>query len=75
MNRKQKGLTVFALLAFVLIGLAHYLTDEVPYRDPGGYMKTGHVPYIEDVRLPFFMLGVIYVGLFFLLADRKEKRP
>jgi hypothetical protein len=29
---------------------------------------------VSDVRLPFFMLGVIYAGLFFLLADRKEKR-
>ena len=29
---------------------------------------------IPDVRMPWFMLGVIYVGLFFLLADRKEKR-
>ena len=30
---------------------------------------------IADVRMPWFMLGVIYVGLFFLLADRKEVRP
>jgi hypothetical protein len=29
---------------------------------------------VPDVRMPWFMLGVIYVGLFFLLADRKEKR-
>ena len=29
---------------------------------------------IADVRLPWFMLGVIYAGLFFLVADRKEKQ-
>ena len=29
---------------------------------------------IPDVRVPWFMLGVIYVGMFFLLADRKEKQ-
>jgi hypothetical protein len=29
---------------------------------------------VADVRMPWFMLGVIYVGLFFLLADKKEKR-
>ena len=27
-----------------------------------------------DVRVPWFMLGVIYTGLFFLLADKKERR-
>jgi hypothetical protein len=33
-------------------------------------------PYamIPDVRMPWFMLGVIYAGLFFLLADKKEKK-
>jgi hypothetical protein len=31
-------------------------------------------PAIPDARIPWFMLGVIYVGLFFLLADKKEKR-
>jgi len=29
---------------------------------------------IFDLRIPWFMLGVIYFGLFFLLSDRKEKR-
>ena len=33
-----------------------------------------HGDEIPDVRLPFFMLGVIYAGLFFLLANKKEKR-
>ena len=29
---------------------------------------------VPDVRMPWFMLGVIYTGLFFLLGDRKEDR-
>jgi hypothetical protein len=29
---------------------------------------------VPDVRMPFFMLGVIYAGLFFLLADKKKQR-
>jgi hypothetical protein len=28
---------------------------------------------VPDVRVPWFMRGVIYTGVFFLLADRKEK--
>jgi hypothetical protein len=30
-------------------------------------------PVIADVRMPWFMLGVMYVGSFFLLADGKKK--
>ena len=30
-------------------------------------------PLLLDVRMPWFILGVVYVGLFFLLADKKEK--
>jgi len=29
---------------------------------------------LPQVATPWFMLGVIYASLFFLLADRKEKR-
>ena len=40
------------------------------------YFNDAFPPYaiIPDVRIPWFMLGVIYTGLFFLLADRKERR-
>jgi hypothetical protein len=155
MNRKQKVLTVIALIAFAVIGACHYLAwppivlynyerfpltvwKELTYQEAqeqhvagknldlhffaglkqqGGYtdpqgkwwaygkdsdgfipddakvwfrVDTGTgkriwKPYISfadgykaamigDIRMPWFMLGVIYVGLFFLLADRKEKR-
>ena len=76
MNRKQKVLTIIALVAFVVIGAGHYLAWPI--------ILQGNTPYLNiaaredailgDVRMPWFMLGVIYVGLFFLLADRKEKR-
>ena len=41
------------------------------------YFKGASPAYamLPDVRMPWFMLGVIYVGLFFLLADRKGVRP
>ena len=39
------------------------------------YFNGTHPSYamVPDVRMPWFMLGVIYVGLFFLLADKKEQ--
>jgi len=42
--------------------------------DPYFRMVHPNSAMIPDVRMPWFMLGVIYVGLFFLLADKKEKR-
>jgi hypothetical protein len=30
-------------------------------------------PGIEDVRMPLFVLGVFYVGLFAILGDNKRK--
>ena len=116
MNRKQRVLTIIALIAFVVIGACHHLgwppmefhdshqraatlEEQVQRRkeyvqrydeksakaaDTIEYFKTvvyqewhPHLmlddPAIPDVRVPVFMLGVIYVGMFFLLADRKEK--
>jgi len=124
MNRKQKVLTVIALIAFTVIGACHYLAW-IPHEDysAGKYReetawrvenfeegKSGNVPpgatWVHDgywqvpttskvlvpdyystlgfvdskesmlphVMTPWFMLGVIYVGLFFLLADKKEKQ-
>ena len=132
MNRKQRYLTVIALIAFVVIGFCHYLaaktyadyssgrmvertviptpapvdvpdlnhfatfedalaaSERVPTPTPAPPVKIEErVPDIRwylawvhpsdsmvpDVRLPWFMLGVIYAGLFFLLADRKGARP
>jgi hypothetical protein len=64
-NWKQRELTIAALIAFVVIAVGHYMncSHGAIYR-----------PCIEDVKMPWFVLGVIYVGLFFLLADKKEKR-
>jgi hypothetical protein len=39
------------------------------------YGNTQTTAMIPNVGIPWFMLGVIYVGLFFLLADKKEVRP
>ena len=93
MNRKQKVLTIIALIAFVVIGACHYLAIAsyapwIFWVDPkikapagfymggggGGGVASPTEPLISDVRMPWFMLGVIYTGLFFLLADRKERR-
>ena len=74
MNWKQRVLTVIALIAFVVIGVCHY------HVETHAVYPTGHSRYfvttrwIEDLQTAWFMLGVVYVGLFFLLADRKEKR-
>ena len=47
-----------------------------PHWSPKIYLASRDTPAtIADVRIPWFMLGVIYVGLFFLLADRKRVRP
>jgi hypothetical protein len=107
MNRKQRVLTVIALIAFVMIGTCHYLdaslyTTQSALDNPGTTdyswnWETRFAPYVRivdptpiksvyqhnklvspalipDVRIPWFMLGVVYVGLFFLLADRKDVR-
>jgi hypothetical protein len=73
MNKKQRVLTVIALITFVVIGACRYLRF-----DQLGNLKwvvNTYYATIPDARPMWFMLGVIYVGLFFLLADKKEKRP
>jgi hypothetical protein len=63
MNRKQKVLTVIALPAFVAISWCHFRSS--------GEVWHPNAMYRHPV---WFMLGVIYAGLFVLLADKKEKR-
>src|SRR5262249_4260206 len=99
MNRKQKVLTMIALIAFVLIGACHYLgikedNSGPPYPvwiNPKEWERSQNIhygffvgggnsgwetgPLVRQVTVPWFMLGVIYAGLFFLLADKREKRP
>jgi len=67
--------TIIALVTFVVIGAFQYIAVRWTYEL--GWYFAGIDPsksIIPDVRLPWFMLGVIYAGLFFLLADRKERR-
>jgi hypothetical protein len=77
MNRKQKVLTVIALMIFVAIGALHRLNYGHHFVDGGvrhGWWLVPHpnAAILPDVTTPWIILGVIYVGLFFLLADRKR---
>ena len=80
MNKKQRVLTICALIAFVVISAGHYLAlpplvtkttqfhvEHIwkPHTYPGDSM-------VPDVRIPWLMLGLIYAGFFLLLADKKE---
>jgi hypothetical protein len=79
MNRKQKVLTVIALMIFVVIGALHRLGYGHHFVD--GRVRYGWwlVPHpnaaiLPDVTTPWIILGVIYIGVFFLLADRKHPK-
>jgi hypothetical protein len=80
MNRKQKVLTVIALMIFVVIGALHRLNyghHFVEGRVRFGWWLVPHpnAAILPDVWTPLIILGLIYVGLFFLLADRKQSKP
>jgi hypothetical protein len=75
MNKKQRILTVVALIVFIALGAFHYLTVKHFY-----YLTpTSGIPIlgtsdptraiVSDVKMPWFMLGVIYAALFFLLQN------
>jgi hypothetical protein len=76
MNKKQKVLTVVALLVFIALGAFHYLTvTHFYYLTPNrglpllGISDPSHA-IVSDVKTPWFMLGVIYAALFFLLQNK-----
>ena len=76
MNKKQKVLTVVALLVFIALGAFHYLTvTHFYYLTPNrglpllGISDPSHA-IVSDVKTPWFMLGVIYAALFFLLKNK-----
>jgi len=76
MNGKQRVLTIIALMAFVVIGALHRLGYGHHFVDGGVRYGLWLVPHpnaaiLPDVTTPWIILGVIYVGVFFLLADRK----
>ena len=76
MNKKQKILTLAALVVFIAIGALHYLSVGYPAGPhgvglPWWYITEPRDAIVPDVKLPWFMLGVIYTALFFLLQNKR----
>jgi hypothetical protein len=81
MNKKQKILTIVALIVFIALGTFHYLTVKDFYH----LTPTLGIPklrtsdptraIVSDVKMPWFMLGVIYAALFFLLQNDQMAAP
>jgi hypothetical protein len=81
MNKKQKILTLVALIVFIALGTFHYLTAKDFHR----LTPTLGIPIfgtsdptraiVSDVWTPWFMLGVIYAALFFLLQNDRGAAP
>jgi hypothetical protein len=78
MNKKQKILTLVALIVFIALGAFHYLAvTGVYWLTPNRWVPVlgTSVPshaIVSDVRMPWFMLGVIYTALFFLLQNKRS---
>jgi hypothetical protein len=80
MNKKQKILTAVALAVFGVIIIMH-CTDTAGHWQmyyhfigPGhNRLYSGARPVLEDVFGPLFVLAVFYVGLFFILHDKKTR--
>ncbi len=77
MNKKQKILTLVALIVFIALGAFHYLAVTGVYWltlnrwvSVLGTSVPSHA-IVSDVRMPWFMLGVIYTALFFLLQNKR----
>ena len=75
MNKKQKILTLVALVAFIVLGALHYLKVEDYWYLFGTPLKLrtslGTDAIVSDVKMPWFMLGVLYTALFFLLQNKR----
>ena len=76
-SKTQKILTVVALIVFIALGAFHYLTVKGFYHlTPTlgipilGTSDPAHA-IMSDVITPWFMLGVIYTALFFLLLNKR----
>jgi hypothetical protein len=84
MNKKQKILTILGLTAFGLIIFFHYCDPwfnrghfgfGVGGAWHGGRYHQGTIyPLIDDVRMPLFVLFIVYTGLFFLFAGKDTVR-
>jgi hypothetical protein len=77
MNKKQKILTLVAPVVFMALSAFHYLAVTDHY-----YVTSNRwVPIlgisapsdaiVSEVKMPWFMLGVIYTALFFLLQNKR----
>ena len=76
MNKKQKTLTLVALVVFSLMMYLHYphwLVWHIAAAAHGSANYYGPQPVIKDVRMPLFVLAVFYVGLFFVLGTNRTK--
>jgi hypothetical protein len=77
MNKKQKILTVVALVVFIALGAFHYLgVTDFYHLTPNRWVPLLGISgpkhaIVSDVRMPWFMLGVIYAALFFLLQNKR----
>jgi hypothetical protein len=73
-NKKQRILTFLALVVFIAIGAFHYLAvTDFYYLTPNRGVPLLGISdpsraIVSDVKMPWFMLGVIYSALFFLAA-------
>jgi len=77
MNKTQKILTVAVLVVFIAFGAFHYLKVKDFYHPTPtlgvpilGTPDPAHA-IMSDVITPWFMLGVIYAALFFLLLNKR----
>ena len=76
MNKKQKILTIIALVVFGVIIFLHYYdpSEAIFYEKLFGRIQHGYAhKLIWDVRMPLFVLAVFYVGLFFILGEQKPR--
>jgi hypothetical protein len=70
MNKKRKILTLVALIAFSVIIALHYSALPDIFYNTRFHSRD---MVIEDIRMPLFVLGVFYAGLFAILGDNKRK--
>jgi hypothetical protein len=75
MNKKRKILTLVALAVFSLIIFLHYPHSFASNIDRWFFWHGLGEPFsfFDDVRMPLFVLGVFYAGLFAILGDSKRK--
>jgi hypothetical protein len=71
MNRKQKILTIVALVVFGLIVAYGMLREDWARLTVGYYRYRGDL-ILSDNGTNLFALAVVYVGLLFVLGDKRK---